>query len=237
MPLSAGQEQDDASVQGEAEIRAQFTRAMEMGKHSQRQVLSLIDVPLWNRASWKGAMYYFDPDKAPYPFLALGFQDRAAGARIFKGLIEQVGEVDKDNKLRVMIVRGIRKDNPTAYRVVIGTNFPAEAGNRIVMMVMRNHVMEPTTTENLDRFLAMMESAPEYLLAPAHLNIESGKSSIGFRLAILKSELVVRNAWEIAMGDVDMMGLSTEDDPAIPAGVANPPCEEVLTFLRSRRRS
>jgi hypothetical protein len=236
-PLAPGDEQDGAQGHGEAEMRAQFMRRMETGKHSQRQILSLIDVPAWNHASWRGAMFYFDPDRTPYPVLALGFEDRSAGAQIFKGLIEQLGPVDKDKRLRVLIVRGIKKDNPAAYRVVIGTNLDrTETGGRIVVMVTRNHVMEPTTTENLDGFLSLMESAPSYLLAPAHLNIETGKSSIGFRLAIRKSELVVRNAWEIAMGDVDVMGLSPNDDPVIPAGMENPPCKEVLAFLKGKQR-
>src|SRR5262249_4852229 len=173
MPLPAGDQQDDAPVQGEAEMRAQFMRSMETGKHSQRQIVSLIDVPLSDRARWRGTMFYFDPDEVPYPILALGFEDRAAAAQIFKGLINQLGEVDKDNRLRVMIARGITKDNPAAYRVGIGTNFdPAEAGGRIVMMVTRNNVMEPATTENLDRFLDSIKSAPRYLLAPAHFNSE-----------------------------------------------------------------
>jgi hypothetical protein len=135
-----------------------------------------------------------------------------------------------------MIVRGIRKDNPAAYRVVIGANFDrAEAVGKIIMMVTRMKVMEPATTQHLDQFLNSIESAPEYLLVPAH--IESGRSSIGFRLAIQKSELVVRNAWEIAVDDIDVMGLSPDDDPVIPAGVENPPCKEVLAFLKSRQRS
>lgn len=238
MPLPAGDQQDDRPAQGEAEIRAQFTRSMEAGKHSQRKIISLIDVPLWDRASWRGTMFYFDPDMAPYPILALGFEDRAAAVQIFKGLINQLGKLDKNNRLRVTIVRGIRKDNPAAYRVVIGTNIDrAEAGDRIVMMITRNNVMEPATTENLDRFLASMQSAPEYLLAPAHYSSDTGRSSIGFGLAIQKSGLVVRNAWEISMGDIDVMGLSPDDDPVNPAGVENPPCKEVLAFLKSRERS
>ena len=209
-----------------------------MVKNRQLNIVSLIVVPLWNRASWRGTMFYRDQDKAPYPILALGFEDRAAAMQIFKGLIYQLGEADKDNRLRVTIVRGITKDNPAAYRVVIGTNLDrAEASDRIVMMVMRNNVMEPVTTENLDRFLASMGGAPEYFLAPAHYNSESGRSSIGFRLAIQKCGLVVRNAWEIAVGDVDVMGLSPDDDPVIPAGVESPPCKEVLAFLKSKQRS
>jgi hypothetical protein len=238
IPLPTGDQQDDAPVRGEAEIRAQFTRSMETGKHSQRQIVSLIDVPLWNRASWRATMFYFDPDKAPYPILALGFEDRAAAAQIFEGLINLLGKVDKDNRLRVVIIRGISKNNPAAYRVVIGTNLDrSEAGGGIVILITRNNVMEPVTTENLDRFLALLEGAREYLLAPAHYNSESGRSSIGFRLAIQKSELVVRNAWEMAMGDIDVIGLSPDDDPVVPAGLENPPCEEVLAFLKSRQRS
>jgi len=85
MPLPAGDQQDDAPVEGEAEMRAQFMRFVETGKHSQRQIVSLIDVPLWNRASWRGTMFYYDPDKVPYPILALGFEDRAAAGQILKG--------------------------------------------------------------------------------------------------------------------------------------------------------
>jgi hypothetical protein len=238
MPLPSGDRQDDALARGESEMRAQFTRSAETGKHSQRRIVSLIDIPLWERALWRGTMYYFDPDQAPYPILALGFEDRAAATQIFQGLVDQLGRVDRDNKLRVMIVRGIRKDNTAAYRVVVGSNLDrSEAEDRIVLMVTRNNVMEPATTENLDRFLAVMAGRGEYLLAPAHFNSKPGAIGIEVGLAIQKSGLVVRNAWEIAMGDVDMMGLSAHDDPVIPAGVEDPPCKEAMAFLRSRQGS
>ena len=137
-----------------------------------------------------------------------------------------------------MIVRGIRKDNPAAYRVVIGTNFDeADASGRLLMMVTRNKVMKPASMEPLDQFLNSIGSGREFLLVPAHYNSETGRTSIAFRLAIQKSGLVVRNAWEIAAGDVDVIGLAPDDDPVIPAGVENPPCKEVLAFLKSRQRS
>ena len=238
MPLPVGDEQDDAPVQGKSEMRAQFMRSMETGKHSQRQIVSLIDIPLWNRASWNGTMFYFDPNIAPYPILVLGFKDRIAATEIFKGLIDRIGKVDKGNRLRVMIARGISTDNPAAYRIVIGANFdPTEASGKIVMMVTRTNVMEPTSTKNLDRFLDSLKIGPEYFLAPAHLDIESGKSNIEFDLIIQKTELIVRNAWEIALGDIDTMALSPDDDPVVPAGMENPPCKEVLSFLKSRERS
>jgi hypothetical protein len=236
LPLPDGDQRDDTPAQGAAKMRAQFMRTVEKGKHSQRRIVSLIDIPLWNRASWRGTLFYFDPEKAPYPVLALGFADRAAAAQIFKTLINQLSEVDRDNRLRITIVRGISKDKPAAYRVVIGTNFDdSEADDRITMMVTRNNVMEPATTENLDRFLSSLSGAPEFLLAPAHYS-ESGRSSIAFGLTIQKSELVVRNAWQIAMDDIDVLGLSSDDNPVIPEGMENPPCREVLAFLKERRR-
>jgi hypothetical protein len=36
--------------------------------------------------------------------------------------------------------------------------------------------------------------------------------------------------------DVDVVGLSPEDDPVIPEGVENAPCVETLAFLRNARR-
>ena len=59
IPLPNGDQRDDTPDKGEAEKRAQFMRSMETGKHSQRQIVSLIDVPLWDRASWRGTMFYF----------------------------------------------------------------------------------------------------------------------------------------------------------------------------------
>ena len=61
MALPARDQQDDGPVHGEGEMHAQFMRSIETGKHSQRQVVSLIDIPLWDRASWRGTMFYFDP--------------------------------------------------------------------------------------------------------------------------------------------------------------------------------
>jgi hypothetical protein len=219
--------------------RAEFERRMAQAKHSDRQISSLIDLPLWNKAEWGGTMFYFDPRKLPHPVLALAFRDQPSAGQIFKGLAAKLGKVDTENKLRVTIVRGIQKSNPAAYRVVIGTNIDRqETGKRIFMMVNRTNVMEPTTTENLARFLAQLKSSPEFFLAPAIISTESGTPRIGFALSIQKSELIVRNAWEIgAAGDVDVMGLSPGDDPVIPDGVENPPCVETLAFIRSTRRS
>ena len=69
------------------------------------------------------------------------------------------------------------------------------------MMVTRNKVMKPASMEPLDQFLnSIGRRGVNSLLAPAHYNSETGRTSIAFRLAIQKSGLVVRNAWEHGRG-------------------------------------
>jgi hypothetical protein len=236
IPLPSSEEGDETEGKSAEEIRTHLKKKMEAGKHSQRQVASLIDIPLWNRARWRGTLFAFNPEVADRPILALGFEDREAGAKIFQGLIDKVGRVDKENRLRVMIIRGVTKDNPAAYRVVVGTKVdPSAGGGKTLMMVTRNNTMEPATTENLDRFLASLGDPPEYLLVPAHFVQHQGAPSLGMHLAIQKTELVVRNAWEIGPNDMDMTGLSPDDDPVVPEGVEKPPCNEALALLRSMK--
>ena len=105
------------------------------------------------------------------------------------------------------------------------------------MMVTRQNVMEAASAEGLDGFLAALKESPDFLLVPAQYNKETGKSSIGFRLGIRNIELVVRNAWEIAVGEQDMIGLSPDDNPIIPDGVEGPPCRETLAYLKSVKRT
>ncbi len=226
----------EAIAEGDAGRRAQFMRKMQTGKHSERQIASLIDIPLWNKATWCGTMFMFDPTRGLT--LALGFEDRDAADKIFKGLKVRLGDEDQDNKLRILIIRGINKEHPAWYRVTISTGLDRNAGSgKIIMMVTRQNVMEAASTEGLDGFLAALKDTPDFLLVPAQHNRETGKSRIGFRLGIRKTELVVRNAWEIAVGEQDMIGLSPNDNPAIPDGVENPPCRETLAYLKCAKRS
>jgi hypothetical protein len=55
---------------------------------------------------------------------------------------------------------------------------------------------------------------------------------------LLKRELIVREAWTIGENDPDMMALSDEDEPIVPAGINNPPVDKALARRRemSQRR-
>jgi hypothetical protein len=195
--------------------------------------MSHIDIPLWNAAKWKAVFYFADPSRAPLPVLCLGFADKESAAKIFQGWQKKFGTYDRDNKIRVTILKGIRRTNPAAYRVCVSSNFePGAMSGSLVMLVGRRQTMTPSTTENLDRFLKILEETKSYLLAPAHFISETKFPDIGLGLAIQKDELVVRQAWEVGPNDIDATAFLADDDPVIPPDVQNPPVKELLELIK-----
>ena len=116
---------------------------------------------------------------------------------------------------------------------------PGEDTKLFVMMVGRHQTMTPTTTKNPDIFLRSVAQSGQYLLAPAHFVSETEIPDIGLGLALLKDQLIVKNAWEVAPNDFDAAAFIDEDDPFIPSGVKDAPVTELLATLRGfaqRRR-
>lgn len=78
----------------------------------------------------------------------------------------------------------------------------------------------------------MVDQSGQYLLAPAHFVSEAELPDVGLDLAILKNELVVRNAWEISVNDPDCLAFTADDDPLIPPDVKDAPVGALLALLR-----
>ena len=89
-------------------------------KHTDRRVLSPIDVPLWDRAQWKGTAFVWSEIPDEPPMLAIGFEDGEAGQAIFRAWKDRWGSADMDNMIRVAIITGLSERNPAMYSVVIG---------------------------------------------------------------------------------------------------------------------
>ena len=217
---------------------ASFREKVAREKHRDRKIASQIDIPLWNEAKWRGVFYFADPRMAPFPVLCLGFENKDAAAKIFQGWRKQLGTEDKENKLRISILKGIDRSNPAWYRVVVGTNInPGEEPDSIIVTVAQHKTMTPATTENLDRFLNTVEQSGRYLLAPAHMISETKLPAMGMALAILKGQLIVRNAWEVSVNDFDVPTFSGEDDPFIPPDVTDAPVTSLLAAIRERNKN
>ena len=204
-------------------------------KHADRRILSLIDLPLWDRARWKAAVYLLFQELNQPPALALGFANADAAQSIFRSWRKRIGEVDKKEQLKISIITGIDKSKPFSYKITVGTNSNSEeqdAKGKYVFMVSRTHRMDPQDHKNLDGFLKRYERLGVYMLMPAYYASETEQPKLFWNLWIAKSELTVRPAWQIGENDPEIITLSKDDDPIIPKGVKNAPVVRALQKLR-----
>ena len=142
---------------------------------------------------------------------------------------------DRDELLRVSIVRGISVSHSAHYRVVIGTDPEAIKGKieplkGRALMISRIHTMEPATSANVERFITSFQAAKSYYLAPGFVDPERGPL-IGNPM-VLKRRLYVREAWTIGRHDADVPAIHLNDDILKPKTKRNAPVNEVLRWLR-----
>ena len=201
--------------------------------HREMQTISLIRESLWNRGGWEGALFWLSYENQAPPLLGLMFRNAEAAKEIFTHLRNELGEIDKHNRLRITIIRGIMKSNPHAYRILIGSNLGADIlpDSRLFLMLTRINTMEPTSNKNLDGFLASYNVMKSFYLAPAICQNDSREPE-PLENGILKHELIVKNAWEMGRNDIDVCGMRADDDPIIPEGQQQAPILEALEWLK-----
>jgi len=227
-PPSAG----EGSRQGRAEQPAR-RGVVETGRlaHSEIESVSLIRTALWDRAKWAGTAFIGAEDDSMPPLLAPIFGGAEAAGEIFRHLVSELGTRDEAEKLRISIIRGVSRARPLAYRVVIGSN-PDLArpgpGRRLVVMGARIHTMEPTSSENLDRFLRSHARFGFYGLAYCVFDSNPAEPWLVTRDVIAKRELHVRQAWEVGPDDIDSSGILEGDDPIIPPDQPEAPILKLL---------
>jgi hypothetical protein len=203
--------------------------------HTNMKTVSMIRLALWDRANWTGTLFVWPENNESPPLLALLFKNAEAGAEIFKHWQNELGKIDKQDRLRLTIIRGISKKNVHAYRMVVGSNPDASLtidATKLFFMVNRSHTMEPTSDRNLSGFLAKYDLAKAFFLAPAFLRDDSSEPEPNFEKCILKRELNVRQAWEIGRNDIDCPGIRDDDEPIIPEGHRDAPVLSVIQWLK-----
>jgi len=207
----------------------------EKTKHIQMKTVSLIRESLWDKAEWHGTAFLTSMDSSRPPVLAPTFKDPDVAKQIFMQWLNELGNRDEDDRLRISIVRGINKKKPYHYRVVVGSNPNtsfSSPGIRFVAVVNRVHTLEPSSHENLERFLQSYNSFGHYFLAPAIANKDMTSIHPMLDYCISKREIHVKDAWEIGKNDLEGTAIHEDDDPIIPEGVTNPPIFELLQIKR-----
>ena len=201
------------------------------------ETVSLIREKLWDRAQWSGTVYYFTPEAAQPPIFGLLFKDGAAAGEIFSEWRKELGQRDKNERLRLSIVRGINRKNPFSYRVVIGTKpeMRIRSGRGQVLMISRLNTMNASTDINLNGFLASYKKFGFFALAHAVLTDPSATPELVMKNCIAKRELHVRQAWEIGPNDLDSMGVADDDQRIIPPEKPDAPVLDLFKWKRSLR--
>jgi hypothetical protein len=222
-------------VEEEDRVPTTPSRMPRTSRHSDVRTMSLIRVPLWNRARWRG-VFYLSVEGAP-PLMCLMFERPDAAHDILLGLEEDLGGTDDLNDaLRVTILRGIDAVHPAWYRVVIGQSLPdaAESGRAPVLSLMMSRInqMEPETSENLEHFLAAYDAAGSYHFS-AGMAGKRGEPRVA-PIVFHKRRLVVRDAWTVGLNDPDVVGVRVDDNVVVPGDVADPPIRALQAWLAAR---
>ena len=208
-------------------------------KHSDQRVLSVIDVPLWDRAGWSGVGFMTSGGHVP-PIMAFLFTDGEAATKIFERWRERFGEKDSSEEIRISVLRGVSASNPYHYRVlvtseIIQKKLMPESMNTY-FSVGRIHYMEPDSSENLDRFLEDYNKFGTFGLTAAIVN-GARQASFLTHLTITKSKVHIKEAWEVGPNDPELMAIKADDNPIIPKGINNPPILKALARKKSVKKT
>ncbi|MCK4783141.1 MAG: hypothetical protein KAV87_05270, partial [Desulfobacteraceae bacterium] len=137
-------------------------------KHRDLQILSPINMALWDKAHWRGLGFAVLPGNPPIPELILIFEDQEAGAKIFRGWQKRLGEADQDEWIGLTLITGIDSSYPSYYLLAIGVNEEyfthMNKPKGPFALVYRMQDMTPVDSINIDRFLFFYRKAGRYRL-------------------------------------------------------------------------
>lgn len=136
--------------------------------HDKRNVFSIIDNELWDSARWKGFGYFTHLSVLG---IFLLFDDETSCKKIFDGWIKRMGREDKNEEIKVTIVKGINFKNPYGYRVQVTSNLDIKSpkSGELFTLSSRFHEMAPNSSENLDMLISRYNNFKCYQFCPAIL--------------------------------------------------------------------
>lgn len=205
-------------------------------RHDKRKIISVINLELWNKAGWIGFGFIHHPY---YGFgLFIAFKNGDVGRKIFSEWTSRFGKEDKQDQIKITLIRGISKSHPEWYRVVISSNENIWQLDQDVQFIStsRIHEMTPKTPENLLTLINIYETKKLYTLYPAKMNSDGSGIEPFLNEGIQKKELYIKFAWEIDENDMEAVAINEDDDPFIPSGVKNPPIIKTIERIKKYKK-
>ncbi|MCP1994325.1 hypothetical protein [Flavobacterium sp. HSC-61S13] len=195
--------------------------------HKRIKAETIINTELWDNAKWK-AFGFFSSHSIPFG-LILSFENIDYGKKIFNEWIDKYGKVDSNEEISITIIKGIDKNNPYWYKVFISKkiNKSTMSDGQFIYLSSRFHRMEPINNTNLNNLENGYNAYRKYVLIPVHIDSNSQMTPI-IEFGILKSELTIKNAWEIGIHDFEKVVITEDDNPIIPDNISDAPILKVL---------
>jgi hypothetical protein len=197
--------------------------------HNNRTIDSIIDISLWDKAKWNTFGFSYNNNRHELSIL-LGFEHYATAKVIFKNWKNRFGTFDKEEKIKITIIKGVNKDNPFWYKVCIGSNIGRKSFNSADIVISTTRIFECHTdsAKNLNDLLNTYNIIKTFRLCPAEIQISQSRITDYIDNGIIKTIIHVRNAWEIGINDPDRVAIKREDQPLIPDNIKNAPVLEIL---------
>lgn len=199
---------------------------MEKHTHNDIAMTILIRSDLWDATKWEATGYMAYHNQPPC--ILLLFRDKQQGLNIFRDLVKQLTHEDKNERLRISVLRGIDKNNMAHYRIVLSENIQKGSKAKVFIMPARIKTMEPNDSLSWSQFEDAYNEYGSFQLVPAFVNKEKPYPDVELSLAISKKQIIIRNAWEISINDIERLALYSDDDIFVPEGVVDPPFLKVL---------
>lgn len=200
--------------------------------HDQITITSLIKPHLWDAAQWYGLGFITSQNQPP--FIMLVFKSHQGAIQLFHDLLKELGEVDKSDRLRISIIRGISRFAPYHYRVQIGENPTFYGDSKQLTMISRIHEMTPSDDQNWSRFEQSYTKHGKYRLGFGIFDDGVFLPAKNFeKISISKKEIVIKNAWEIGPNNIECSTIYKDDQPLVPDWIVSPPYLETIKKFHS----
>ena len=198
-------------------------------RHDEIKIRSVIDVPLWDKAKWNGFGFLFHPQEGLG--IILTYENADAGIKIFDKWINKFGREDKLDLIRITIIKGVDESNPYWYRVHISANIETKnllQSNSFFAVASRIHEMNANSPGNLNNLIGLFNTMKKYKLYPAKISHSGNEIKPFFDRSILKTTLIIKEAWEIGENDLDRVVIKGNDRPIIPETNTEAPILKIL---------
>lgn len=231
---------DTARRLRKAEVRPddrEKTTVEDFTSHADYQFFTVINEQLWEKAKWRGVCYQGDRSPVPSqpPFLLLMFENEESGKEIFRQWKAQYGD-DAASHIRIGIVKGIDEGHPYWYRAMVGPYTQKMPKKKHFIVQTKLCTMNAESHANLNLFLDTFAKTKFFWFAPAYGVPGMTQPKPSLELGFLCRDIVIRNAWEIGVNDLDLVAVSANAEPVIPPDVKNAPVLELIKKRKERNQ-